>query len=240
MGPAMTAASPPPWLKSAAFAEPVLVTGVPRSGTSMVAGILGTCGLWLGATVPGGKANPKGFFENARLREQVQKQILARHEFDPLGVRRLPPADWQPQINNLRSAVAQIIAGEGYDGDRSWGFKDAKMTLTWRIWQAHFPAARWVIVRRPKDDIVRSCLRTGFMRQHSTDAAYWARFVDDYLERLDVLQRTVAWSGAIDSGAIVTGRCADLEALMRRLGLTWQPAAVRAFVSPDHWHAAPA
>lgn len=56
--------------------RPVLICGLPRSGTSLTAGILAICGLWLGRTVPGGGSeNPKGFFENVFLRERINKQI---------------------------------------------------------------------------------------------------------------------------------------------------------------------
>ncbi|GAH52067.1 unnamed protein product, partial [marine sediment metagenome] len=43
----------------------VIIIGAPRSGTSMVAGLLYKCGLYMGKKLkPGKPANPKGFFEN--------------------------------------------------------------------------------------------------------------------------------------------------------------------------------
>ncbi|MBL4558213.1 MAG: hypothetical protein JKP98_17610 [Rhodobacteraceae bacterium] len=57
-------------------------------------GVAGTGGLWTGTTVPGGPPNPKGFFENARVREGLTKPVLQRlMAADPLGVQALPDPD---------------------------------------------------------------------------------------------------------------------------------------------------
>ncbi|MGB0670782.1 MAG: hypothetical protein ACPGNT_04750, partial [Rhodospirillales bacterium] len=69
----------------------------------------------------------------------------------------------------------------------------------------------WVIVRRPEDDIIRSCLNTSFMAAHSTDPAFWRRFVDAYLERLEALKATVGdWTEVMAADA-VQGRFAALR-----------------------------
>jgi hypothetical protein len=230
-------ATVPEWLSGECFDAPVLVTGLPRSGTSMVAGLLGVSGLWLGHTVPGGQENIRGFFENVILRERVQKEILRQGRFDPLGVRQLPPPAWHPAIKNLRAVVAAAVGAQQYDGRQTWGFKDAKLTLTWRVWHEHFPRARWIVVRRSSDEIIASCLRTSFMKQHSGDPAFWQQFVADYLERLGALQREVGWSRVIAAGDVAVGRFDALEQLVRDLGLTWRPEAMHAFIAPEHWNA---
>ena len=57
---------------------PVCITGMHRSGTSMVARLLGACGLDLGPPeelVPGQPDNPDGYFENQRF-VSVNDEIL--------------------------------------------------------------------------------------------------------------------------------------------------------------------
>ncbi|MGH6933372.1 MAG: sulfotransferase, partial [Dongiaceae bacterium] len=176
----MTAPITPNSVSGHHFDAPVLITGLPRSGTSMVTGVLKECGLWLGKTVPGGKENARGYFENIMLREKAQKAILSAAGFDPLGVRKLPPPGWRLRVPDFKSGVAELLLLQKYDGKRSWGFKDPKTTLTWHIWHEHFPKATWVVVRRPAADVIASCLRTGFMNQHSADPAYWQVFVHAY------------------------------------------------------------
>lgn len=203
----------------------------------MVAGILGECGLWLGKTVPGGgKENAKGFFENILLREKAQKAILSAAGFDPLGVRKLPPPGWRIEIRDFRSGVAQLLAAQGYDGAKPWGFKDAKMTLTWRIWREHFPKAAWIIVRRPDADVIASCLRTGFMSQHSNDPDYWRVFVAAYQAHLAELCRVEPRPIEIDSSAVVHGEFAAIKKAVAAVGLEWREEATRRFVSADLWH----
>ena len=81
------------------FHSPIFITGVPRSGTSMTAGILAELGVFTGATVPPGVSNPKGFFENVEIRESVLKGILKASHFCPLGVKSLPPEDFIGKFN---------------------------------------------------------------------------------------------------------------------------------------------
>lgn len=83
------------------FERPIFVLGLPRSGTSLVAGLLGRCGVWTGTTVPGGPENRHGFYEHELLREKVVKQILSRAGFDPLGSEPLPPPGIVFQVPGL-------------------------------------------------------------------------------------------------------------------------------------------
>lgn len=201
----------------------------------MVMGILAACGLWLGRTVPGGAANPKGFFENWVLRERINKAILRQAGCDPLGVTPLPPLERLPQATNLRAAVLAAIAREGYDGQRPWGFKDAKLTLTWPIWRRHFPEARWVLVRRSTDDVVSSCLRTPFMAQHSNDPKFWHQFAEAYIARLNVLKRSEVWWREIWAEEIIADRFDNLTELLEVLDLEPRVDKVREFVEPRFW-----
>ena len=57
---------------------PLLITGAPRSGTSLIAGLLHQMGMWTGHTVEGAPTNPRGFFENWGIREMIIKRQLAQ------------------------------------------------------------------------------------------------------------------------------------------------------------------
>ena len=89
--------------------RPILVTGLPRSGTSIVAGSLKRCGAWLGRTVGRGHSNPKGFFENRTLREQVNKGILEALGSDPLGVSSLPDSNREVAATGRGAVVGSCI-----------------------------------------------------------------------------------------------------------------------------------
>jgi len=209
---------------------------MPRSGTSMVTGLLGELGLWLGNTVPGGdRSNPRGFFEHAALREQVVKQILTRLGCDPLGVRKLPMLVNLPQVGGLRDRVETLVRAEGYDGASPWGFKDAKLTLLWPIWHSAFPDARWLIVSRPRDLVIRSCLKTGFMRQHSDRAEFWEKLCNEYDRRLADLRKFVPSVMDIDASDLIRGDFDPLSQVAARMGLTWNAGCLDGFIDPAYW-----
>jgi len=142
-------------------------------------------GFFSGKTVKPDKDNPHGFFENAGIRREVVKAALQAAGADPLGVNRLPQV-YVP-VFDLRERVESLLKGEGWRGE-PWFYKETKLALMWPAWVAAFPDARWVIVWRDRDEIVDSCLRTGFMRQHSDDPRFWREWVDDYRARLNELR----------------------------------------------------
>ena len=52
------------------FSRPIFVVGLPRSGTSLVAGLLEEFGAWTGETVPGTGENPNGFLKMAKFEKK--------------------------------------------------------------------------------------------------------------------------------------------------------------------------
>ena len=221
--------------------RPFLITGLPRSGTSMTAGIFATLGLWTGTTVPGGPENPKGFFEHVALREQVTKGILAGHGFDPVGVRKLPPRDFNPNIrfNNsltLRQTIEAIIRADGYEPHRPWMYKGAKMSLLWRMFDKAFPKAIWIVVSREREGFVKSCLKTSFMMPHSSDPDFWHQLADDYEERLTDLSKSVATVHHVKTDAVIQGDFTAIEKICLAHGLDYRADDVADFVSPQFWN----
>ena len=218
--------------------RPILVAGTARSGTSLTAGCLHLCGAWVGETVPGGgPENPEGFFENTILRETVVKHLLAREGVCPVGVQNLPELSSLRARPRLAQTVLQTIHKQGYQGKQPWLFKDAKLSLLWPVWVKAFPDARWIIVRRPREQIIRSCLRTGFMRHHSTDPAFWDRWIDAYRERLEALKQSGAWWREINTQQLLDGDFSTLRSIAGETGLEWNEDAVGSFIKPQHWHA---
>ena len=222
---------------AAGFESPIFVTGAPRSGTSLVAGTLGIAGAWLGRTVPGNPSNPKGYFEHTTLREKVIKPLLEGLHCDPLGVRRLPALAQLPPVDNLSAVCRNLLETEGYPYNTRWLFKDAKLSLLWPLFADAFKGAHWVIVRRGRDDIVKSCLRADFMAQHSSDENLWSNWVDQYNLRLDLLLHSGNNCSEIWPEHLIQGDLSTLEQLVTRLDLAWDAQRTREFILPGAWHA---
>lgn len=199
------------------FDRPILITGCARSRTSMVAGVISKCGVWGGEMFGAAAGNETGFFENKHLRERLVKPWLKMMDVDPLGVSPLPPypdaEHWGPQV---REAVEKFLEDQGYEGER-WFYKGAKMAYLWPAWAEAFPDAKWVIVRRDKEEIIDSCLRTHFMAQHSQDREFWSQWVDATEMRLEDLKQAVDY--------IEVWPPDGLREMVSELGLEWTDEA---------------
>jgi len=219
------------------FNSPIFVLGLPRSGTSMIAGSLGICGAWTGSTVPGGgPENPKGYFEHTVIREHVTKKILTNLGCDPLGVRNLPPIDLQIEVPRLAQVIQEILERDGYKHDNPWLLKDAKLTLLWPIYKRAFPGATWLVVRRDEEGFINSCLRTYFMKQHSQNRDFWKKFAEEYRLRINALINSGANVLEISSPDVVNGQFENLKEVVSRLGLTYREKELKEFISPAYWH----
>jgi len=218
-----------------AFDTPVFITGLPRSGTSMVAGLCAACGLWLGETVPPGPENPKGFFENKYIREHIIKTTLRDLGADIVGVRTLPYLATLPALPDLKSRLRAALNAEGYDASVPWGYKDAKLSLLWPQWATHFPDATWIIVHRNVEGFIDSCLRTWFMKWHSPSRDFWRAMADEYVTRLDCLRASVRTCHDVNTDAIIQRDFTDLKVAVEGAGLVWNENAAQEFVNPGYW-----
>jgi hypothetical protein len=226
--------------------EPILITGCARSGTSMVAGIINMCGAFGGKMTGPNKNNAKGMFENAQIRDVLVKPYLREIGVDPKGQYPLPdvnklkiPVDWAERVR-------KIMIDEGYKNGH-WMYKGAKMCLIYPIWHYAFPNAKWVIVRRKDEDIVRSCLNTGFMTafkyehkvkavgaKDETDAWFWwvrqhnKLFVEMIEKGLNCKQ--------VHPERMIRGDYSQIHEMLEWLGLEWN-SEIPNFIEPKLWKA---
>ena len=216
--------------------EPMLVTGAARSGTSMVAGIVHLCGAFGGKMSGPTRHNREGMFENYEVRNSVAKPLLTRMKVDRMGQRPLPDIEECHAIAKeagaeTRKRVVSIMEQQGYSGG-PWFYKGAKMCLMSPIWNAAFPKAKWLIVRRNDEDIVRSCMRTSFMRGYRNPEG-WQRWVNEHkLRCVEMTEARLAVS-EVWSDDIVGGDLARMRSAISWLGLSWTEVAVQSFVDPS-------
>lgn len=213
---------------------PILVTGFPRSGTSMLTGVLGLSGAWLGETAPPDLYNRKGTFENREVRETVLKPYLQIIGADPLGLDVLPPVAHPPMVSPslIRERVAEIVERQGYGGG-PWAYKDAKLALCWRLWAEAFPDARWIVVERPRAEVIDSALRADPMaKRFGYQSVAVERWHDDYAAHVASVPDPIRVR--TDHAVKKPGR---LQQVVEGLGLTWREKAVETFVDRSLWGA---
>ena len=167
----------------------VLVLPLPRSGSSMVAGILHHLGIDTGPSRPPDAANPAGYFEDERFRA-IHQSWSRHHETDPARVRlRLPPWDPRPDSTDLARYDRLIRT---CDDKPCWGVKDPELCYYAR----HFVAAlrrpvRVIATSRDVGDVAAS-LR--WVRRWFTPAEC-ATIADDYARRQAATLEELAFGG---------------------------------------------
>lgn len=214
--------------------EPILITGAARSGTSMVAGIVNLCGAFGGKLASGNRYNQKGMYENREIVDKVTKPYLKDIGCDPMGQYPLP--DMQDlQARQVRGGICknilQIMKLHGWDEESLWFYKGAKMCLLWPVFHAIFPNAKWIIVRRRDEDIVNSCLRTGFM-QAFRDVEGWQWWVDQHKQRFQEMHEAGLDIMEIWPEKMVDGDYTQINQVIQWLGLEWKGREVKDFIEP--------
>jgi hypothetical protein len=142
---------------------PVCITGMHRSGTSLVARLLNLCGLHLGAEsdlVTASPFNPEGYWEHRDL-VLVNDEVLACLK----GGWDVPPvadAGWEDraELAPQRARAARTLA-ELRRADW-WGWKDPRIALTLPFWRRLAPEARVVVCVRHPLEVALSLHRRGY------------------------------------------------------------------------------
>lgn len=216
----------------------IFITGTGRSGTSMTAGIVAMCGAWGGRICGATPSNKRGQFENIPLRNGLTKPYLSSINCDPLGQYPLPDLSKIvfPDVAEWREKVYKILFNQGLRGDEHvWYYKAPKMCLIWPIWDAAFPEAKWIIVRRDKEEIANSCMRTGFMRKYCNPKD-WEKWVEHFEECFKQMKEAKIKMKEVWPVNMIQGNFTEMKKVIEWCGLTWNDKKVLDFVEPALWH----
>lgn len=212
---------------------PILVTGAARSGTSMTAGIIANSGAFGGNMLGPNPNNRKGMFENGAIREQVIKHYFREAGADPMGQFPLPDPYDLPPFADLGHIMEAIMWAEGYQ-EGPWFYKGAKLCLIWPVVHLAFPKAKWIIVRRSADDIVRSCMKTRFMRAFDSEEGWWG-WVDHHLECFQDMKEAGLDVTEVWPSEFVAGDFRGIAQTVNDLGLTFDLKFATKFVDKKLW-----
>lgn len=134
--------------------NPILITGIQRSGASIIAKIIALSGgVFTG--------NVNSTIEHIGL-NAVLKEFYVNLQVDPSGQYPLPDFT-DMEMDHWDSIVHSTIEQDGYKNNMPWIYKNAKILQTMPMWYANFPNAKFVIVRRRPADVIESCVKTGYM-----------------------------------------------------------------------------
>ncbi len=141
----------------------VCITGMHRSGTSMVARLLNLCGVYLGPDAdiyPPAADNTEGFWENknfVEINNAILEELGGSWDFPPVM-----NAGWHtsPQFAALKTRAQELI--HQFDGHKTWGWKDPRCSLTMPFWQALIPDLKVAVCLRNPYEVAQSLSRRGY------------------------------------------------------------------------------
>jgi hypothetical protein len=149
--------------KPRASTEPVVVcvTGMHRSGTSMVARMIHTCGVYFGPECILAQSSPdneRGFWENVdfvTLNDALLQELGGAWDTPPP-----PPETWNiAGLDPLRDGALDLISR--LSGLKQWGWKDPRNSLTLSFWRQLIPKIKVVICLRNPLEVIQSLVRRG-------------------------------------------------------------------------------
>lgn len=208
----------------------VFVAGAPRSGTSVTCQALHALGLDFGPGLArADHHNRGGYFENVSMR-RVCREWLRQLGADPMGQWPLPDRAWRPTGTEVSVFRADVLRALG----EVRAHKDAKTLPLWPLFDAAFPDATWIVVRRDPTEIAMSCVRTRFMQRYRT-LSEWGAWADEMHLRLDDL------AGETDAVQVWPDMEGPdwLRTAAEALGMAWDGDAVASVLKPEWWSGVP-
>ena len=142
--------------------SPIFVTGIERSGSSIVAKIIRDCGTFSGRTTE--------MQENIGIKKLVDSYYKEICKIPIYGQYPLPDLRSIKIPSNWGDSIEYLLKEDMYDAKIPWMYKSSRLAQLWPIWHDTYPNAKWVIVRRRTGDILHSCLKTGFMTAYANKA----------------------------------------------------------------------
>jgi hypothetical protein len=123
----------------------VIITGLPRSGTSFLTNMVSSMGFYLGPEEwlkPADQYNRYGYFENRHLLYTTNK-ILNKLEIDYHNNIPIIQPNWIKEIESERKAILQIVNKGNIEI-----IKENKLCLLANLYDELFPDAKWIFIQR--------------------------------------------------------------------------------------------
>lgn len=195
---------------------PTIIISLPRSGSSMTAGIFAHHGAWYGICKSPDKNNPKGYYENLKAKDFMIKNFgRIVHSGIPAETGKFSREDFE-----------QIILDDGYPNDGTpWIVKFSAMYFP--PWIEAFPEANVVCVRRNKQSIIESGKKSKMLVKEEP--------IDPHIEMMEWAAREYDAIN-INFENIISGDYTEIELALKEAGLEPDHRIIDDFVDPKLKH----
>lgn len=192
--------------------NPIIIISLPRSGSSMTAGIFARHGVWVGPYKEGDGKNAKGYFESLPFKHEIIKTVG----------RIVHKGILAPKVEGWKETALKLIRANGYDGG-PWLVKHSAMYYP--LW--HEFDAKYICVRRDPESIKASGKASGYLTNEKA--------IKPHIEAMDHVRDHL---GGVDvfTDDIVRGNFESLRNAFRYTGIPFVPAIADDFVDPNLWH----
>jgi len=210
------------------MARTLVITGMHRSGTSLLASALARAGVDVGRDLlPGGKGNRHGHFEDADF-VHFHEGLLTRRG----GSALVPPPLQEVPTAAEEASARQLIAARA---DRPlWGFKDPRASLFLDLWRGLLPRPFFLLLYRHPIEVCLSLVRRGLDLDVQLEPAAALTAWCLYNERLlDFHERHRDGALLVSLAAATRSLAATVEQVGRRTGLPLATEGIDALFSPD-------
>lgn len=164
--------------------DPVLIVGMHNSGTSILAEVIKTGGVFLGAN----SKHQESHFFSVFINDQLI--MGGGSNWATLPIMSVG------EVMAFKDAIGGFITTHwiadylqwGYDGASPWGFKDPRLCVLLPLYLELFPAARVVHIRRDLDDVAASlCGKDKPGVGQLDDFDHWRHLAEAYVNRVSEL-----------------------------------------------------
>lgn len=213
---------------------PVCVTGMHRSGTSLVANLLGRCGLYLGEEdklLPASPDNTDGYWEHrdfVNLNDEILLALGSAWDFpSPTLMEGWP---YEDRFNPSRIRAEILLAN--FVDHEPWGWKDPRTSLTlpfWLsldgilipFWSGRGQKLKVVVCLRDPLEVFQS-LRDRTFTPSSAGLDLWRTYNEKILESTSPQDRIITHYDSYFRDAV-----AELERVLKFVGLDVSPETVK-------------
>lgn len=168
----------------------ILITGVERSGSTLISRVLQLCEANTGQT--------------NKMRENVSLRSLSSDTVKELRVGCfMPTYESLETVLNWKEKVVNSLKNQNIPESMPFVYKDSQIIQLWKLWQKAYPNAKWIIVRRRTGDILNSLHETAYMTKFKnkknieqvgaeSEKDAWLWWVHEYEERFrDIIESGV-------------------------------------------------
>jgi cell division protein ZapA (FtsZ GTPase activity inhibitor) len=207
----------------------LVLTGMHRSGTSLLASVVRQAGIDMGASLMiAGRGNPRGHFEDLDF-HGFHERFLDRRAVSPFAV----PDGWSPDPTSAEVEEARELAARR-SGRPVWGFKDPRTLLFLDFWDGILEEPFYLFVYRHPVEVALSLLRRGLELEVQNDPRVAIHAWTSYNERLLAFRREhpgrcLLWHVAGAARSLET----SVAALSERLGVPLSRSGLDTLYHPD-------